>query len=29
MLQERRPDLFLEIGSHVVVVEADENKHDE
>ncbi len=24
----RRPDLFLDMGSHVVIVEADENKHD-
>ncbi len=25
----RRPDLFLDMGSHVVIVELDENKHDE
>ncbi len=24
----RRPDLFLDMGSHVVIVEVDENKHD-
>ncbi len=25
----RRPDLFLDMGRHVVIVEVDENKHDE
>ncbi len=25
----RRPDLLLDMGSHVVIVEVDENKHDE
>ncbi len=25
----RRPDLFLDMGSHIVIVEVDENKHDE
>ncbi len=25
---KRRPDLFLDMGSHVVIVEVDENKHD-
>ncbi len=25
----RRPDLFFDIGSHIVIVEVDENKHDE
>ncbi len=25
----RRPDLFLDMGSQVVIVEVDENKHDE
>ncbi len=24
----RRPDLFLDMGSHIVIVEVDENKHD-
>ena len=25
---KRRPDLLLELGSHVIIVEVDENKHD-
>jgi hypothetical protein len=25
---KRRPDLLLEMGSHVIIVEVDENKHD-
>ncbi len=25
---KRRPDLFLDLGSHVVVLEVDENRHD-
>jgi hypothetical protein len=25
---KRRPDLLLELGSHIVIVEIDENKHD-
>ncbi len=24
----RRPDLFLDMGSHIAIVEVDENKHD-
>ncbi len=24
----RRPDLFLDMGSHIVIMEVDENKHD-
>ncbi len=24
----RQPDLFLDMGSHIVIVEVDENKHD-
>lgn len=25
---KRRPDLLLELGSHVIIIEVDENKHD-
>tara|TARA_B110000967_G_C18848559_1_gene543326 strand:+ start:481 stop:1398 length:918 start_codon:yes stop_codon:yes gene_type:complete len=25
---KRRPDLLLELGSHIIIVEVDENKHD-